>query len=551
MGTIRVISGSATGHSAEVDRELVIGREDVDLSLADGEASRRHAALRPVPGGIAIRDLGSLNGTFVNGKRITDEVVVSRNATVRIGTTEIAVEFPSTETVMVPATPVADRNVTVAGSVPMASAPPAAPSPPPPAAPSPPPQAAPSPPPGVPLGYPTPPPPEYRVAAAGPPGRDGPPGPGGKPGRAALLRKKPWVPILGLVIIAAIVAGVLIATNGSKSSVATAHAATSHATVDEPVEFTVTDEDRSLLRCPTTGATYVVQGRLVAPASGPGASATLYLSGVILSGLFEWHYDLVPGYDYARALAALGHTSVVVDRVGYGKTVPYPANGDQDCLGAQADEMHQIVGQLRSGSYIVPGSSGVKPKAFARIGMAGYSIGGIITELEAGSFHDVNAAAIVSIANQDMTNYGTSFAEIPKLCFPGSSKPPGGRMGYFRTLPLAKLAPLLSRQADPRVVASLTQYAQLDPCGDLLTGESWFTGVDSAARAAIKVPVLVIHGDFDVLFNPPAWRAEYNHFTGTHDKTLIGLPVGQLVMLDRDAATFQQDMARWLAARGL
>ena len=62
--------GPLTGQRLEPEGELVIGREGAALTIEDSELSRRHAAVRPVEGGIEIEDLGSLNGTFVNGQRI-------------------------------------------------------------------------------------------------------------------------------------------------------------------------------------------------------------------------------------------------------------------------------------------------------------------------------------------------------------------------------------------------------------------------------------------------------------------------------------------------
>lgn len=55
----------------ERGEEAVIGRSrDCDLRLRSGEASRRHAAVRQDRRGAVVRDLGSTNGTFVNGVRI-------------------------------------------------------------------------------------------------------------------------------------------------------------------------------------------------------------------------------------------------------------------------------------------------------------------------------------------------------------------------------------------------------------------------------------------------------------------------------------------------
>jgi pSer/pThr/pTyr-binding forkhead associated (FHA) protein len=53
--------------------ELSIGRaDDCDLVLDEATVSRRHALLRRTPAGWALRDLGSTNGTRVNGWRVDE-----------------------------------------------------------------------------------------------------------------------------------------------------------------------------------------------------------------------------------------------------------------------------------------------------------------------------------------------------------------------------------------------------------------------------------------------------------------------------------------------
>lgn len=50
--------------------EVTIGREGCEVTLASLLVSRRHATVRAVGDGHEVRDLGSANGTFVNGERI-------------------------------------------------------------------------------------------------------------------------------------------------------------------------------------------------------------------------------------------------------------------------------------------------------------------------------------------------------------------------------------------------------------------------------------------------------------------------------------------------
>src|SRR4029079_91479 len=48
---------------------VTFGREGCDVVLSDPEVSRRHAVLRESETGLAIEDLGSTNGTYVNDER--------------------------------------------------------------------------------------------------------------------------------------------------------------------------------------------------------------------------------------------------------------------------------------------------------------------------------------------------------------------------------------------------------------------------------------------------------------------------------------------------
>ncbi|MGA2164993.1 MAG: FHA domain-containing protein [Solirubrobacteraceae bacterium] len=108
-----ITTGPREGQSIECDRELVIGREGADLTVEDSEMSRRHATIRPVAGGLEIEDLGSLNGTFVDGQRIAGVTTLTSNASLKMGITLFAVEIPVVEEPVVDEPAVDDPQRTV------------------------------------------------------------------------------------------------------------------------------------------------------------------------------------------------------------------------------------------------------------------------------------------------------------------------------------------------------------------------------------------------------------------------------------------------------
>jgi pSer/pThr/pTyr-binding forkhead associated (FHA) protein len=96
---LRVSEGFAPGELLAVEGELLIGRAaSVDAGRLgdDPELSRRHATVARGPGGeLTIEDLGSANGTFVNGERVSEPRVLVAGDVVRLGQTQLAVEAGS------------------------------------------------------------------------------------------------------------------------------------------------------------------------------------------------------------------------------------------------------------------------------------------------------------------------------------------------------------------------------------------------------------------------------------------------------------------------
>jgi pSer/pThr/pTyr-binding forkhead associated (FHA) protein len=70
-----------------------IGRgSDLDLVLHDAEVSRRHARFESRNGVVYVNDLSSRNGTFLNGRRVTEAIEVRDGDAVDAGTTRMVVQ---------------------------------------------------------------------------------------------------------------------------------------------------------------------------------------------------------------------------------------------------------------------------------------------------------------------------------------------------------------------------------------------------------------------------------------------------------------------------
>jgi hypothetical protein len=84
------------GTQLEISRELVAGRDaGLDLSMpSDGYASGRHARFVRGLLGDSVEDLGSTNGTYVNGQRLSGAHQLQPGDTVTIGQTQLTYEAP-------------------------------------------------------------------------------------------------------------------------------------------------------------------------------------------------------------------------------------------------------------------------------------------------------------------------------------------------------------------------------------------------------------------------------------------------------------------------
>ncbi|MCP4419006.1 MAG: FHA domain-containing protein [Chloroflexi bacterium] len=70
------------------DSSQTIGRSaNNGIVINDAEISRRHSQIMPQGSGFLVEDMGSTNGTFVNGIRLTQPVALNHGDTIELGDT--------------------------------------------------------------------------------------------------------------------------------------------------------------------------------------------------------------------------------------------------------------------------------------------------------------------------------------------------------------------------------------------------------------------------------------------------------------------------------
>ncbi len=116
MRVLVVGGGPRAGMRVELTGELVLGREE-GLLLDDAQCSRRHARLYLDAEGVVVEDLGSRNGTWVNGQKIGGPTRLSPGDQLYVGSTTLFLEAPVAAVHDPPAAPQPDVFAPVSASV--------------------------------------------------------------------------------------------------------------------------------------------------------------------------------------------------------------------------------------------------------------------------------------------------------------------------------------------------------------------------------------------------------------------------------------------------
>ncbi len=88
---VTLVSGEESGYSLQLEGPLTLGTSlDAGLPLKDATVSRYHLELLPRGDGVHVRDLGSTNGTYLGGLRLSD-AVIEEEVTLTVGMTRLKI----------------------------------------------------------------------------------------------------------------------------------------------------------------------------------------------------------------------------------------------------------------------------------------------------------------------------------------------------------------------------------------------------------------------------------------------------------------------------
>ncbi|HEY4008291.1 MAG TPA: alpha/beta fold hydrolase [Pseudonocardia sp.] len=346
---------------------------------------------------------------------------------------------------------------------------------------------------------------------------------------------------LGAVLVAGVTALGSGMVSGLHGSAGASDSGGSSGISSVPVSFDVVTTNRSGLPCAAlpTGRHVTVRGHLTGPSDEVDSDridGTLYSHGDGY-GEYFWRYQKDEKYNYVDEMARRGHVSVTIDRLGYGDSDK--PNGHGVCFGTEADVLHQIVGQLRDGSY-----SGDKTPRFGRVGLVGHSASGFIVEQEAAGFHDVDALGVLDSGELSISPLALTRAaqqQVRCLLAPNGYAGLEGSDAEFRFDHL--------HNVEPDIADDLTARRTPDACAGTLNSPQALAG-NTLRNSLITAPVLVLTGANDRLFPRPELQTPT--YTRSAKVTLNVVPdAGHAIAFARTFPVFHDDMDNWLDANKL
>jgi pimeloyl-ACP methyl ester carboxylesterase len=291
----------------------------------------------------------------------------------------------------------------------------------------------------------------------------------------------------------------------------------------------------------------VISGQLCLPTGATPSAVQLLVHGGTYNRAY-WDLPYQPDqYSYQRDMAKNGYATFAVDVLGAGQS-SHPLSLPLT-VWAEAEALHEVVGQLRGGAV-----GGIR---FGKVVIVGHSVGSGIVASEASTYKDVDGViltGITHIPSVPALGLGASLGLVP--AFLSSVQNPGDPL-YFTTKPGAR-GPLFynSADADPNVIAA--DEATKDQVSVPGMGTVAVFGIVVPVTLGITVPVLQAVGQDDVLFcgllalrdcsSASALRAQEAPFYSAAAKlSVYVLPnAGHSIALHENAGAYRDATRAWL-----
>jgi hypothetical protein len=189
--------------------------------------------------------------------------------------------------------------------------------------------------------------------------------------------------------------------------------------------------------------------------------------------------------------------------------------------------------------------------------LAGHDVGGLVAEIEAYSYRDIDGLVQVTWADQGQTPYiveraTQSGANWCTLDPQPQSDAPGSPPNYHHfTVSAQEMREKLFYDANPAVLDAATRLRARNPCG-MIRSAPTATTIDRLHADEISVPVLVAFGDEDTLvWTREGEEQQADNYTASPDRTTYFVPnAGHFPMLEKTAPRFAAVLASWLTWHG-
>jgi pimeloyl-ACP methyl ester carboxylesterase len=272
------------------------------------------------------------------------------------------------------------------------------------------------------------------------------------------------------------------------------------------------------------------------------------------------NWDFSPTWSVARALASAGYVVYSYDRLGYARSsyFDHPGGGYTLTTSQHRMELHQIVGEAKSGGYLVPttasGCSGAsKPGGVSnsRVVIIGHSAGGWIVAGYPGEYHDVAAMIQADISGSVSPSAGPLGSSSG-----GSFTPDPNHPDYFQFFQTRQDCENFNIYP-PGEVPSVVQIACAPPFLDSPFGEIADLGAMYAENDASisligpSIPVLLTSGDHDTTDPPSSAAADYQYYKahcGCDVSQLLLPDTGHLFMAHKSLAGWVNYVVGWLGS---